>query len=124
MQLNDKGFNLIDGDLKRLGKKCRSIQTDLENYYKIHNDSWIRYGAVPGIIASGKNYQIGKQRIGLLVPKLTPSEGARLWFVINTLTGDYYRCLLYLAREEQSYPQRKCFEIVNLQIKSLIPSDK
>ena len=119
MELIDKGFDLIEKDLKRL-KKYTSIKIDLENYFKIHNNSWKRFGMLSCIIASGKNYCVGKQRIGIKDPKMSPSEGGRLWFVINKVTGEYYRCLLYSAKEESSYPKSTCFDVVNSQIRRLI----
>jgi hypothetical protein len=118
MELTDKGFGLIAGDIKRL-KKFNSLTSDLENYFKIHNDSWKMYGNVSGVIASGKNYCIVKERVAIKSPKMCPSEGCRLWVVINTTTGDYYRCLLYSAKEEETYKKSICFNIVNEQIRSL-----
>ncbi len=121
MELTDTGLDLIKRDLKRL-KKYRSLKNDLENYFKIHDDSWKKYRSLSCMKASGKNYIICKQRIGIKNPKLSPSEGGRLWFVVDTSNGNYYRCLLYLAREEPSYPKSKCFKIVHSLIESLLPS--
>ncbi len=118
MELNDTGFDLIKKDLKRL-RKCRSMKADLENYFKIHNDSWTKYSNLSCIIAAGKNYVVCKDRVGIKNPKLSPSEGGRLWFVIDKTTGKYYRCLLYIAKEEPSYPKSVCFEIVNSVVNSL-----
>jgi hypothetical protein len=119
MELNDTGYELIEGDIKRL-KKLTSLSTDLENYFKIHNDSWVKYGTVTGIKASGKNYIVVKERIGIKSPKMSPSEGCRLWVVINTSNGNYYRCLLYSAKEEETYKKNVCFKIINDKIRSLL----
>lgn len=120
MELIDTGFELIKRDLKRL-KKCTSLEDDLKNYFDIHNQNWKQFGTLSCIKASGKNYHIGKQRIAIKNPKKSPSEGGRLWFAISRTTGEYYRCLVYLAVEEDSYPKSTCFDIVNSQIESLFP---
>ncbi len=122
MELNDMGFDWIKEDLKRL-KKYRSLKTDLINYFKIHNDSWTKYDSLSCIVAFGKNYVICKQRIGIKNPRQSPSEGGRLWFVIDKTTGKYYRCLLYIAKEEPSYPKSVCFKTVNSLVKSLLPDN-
>ena len=120
MELVDRGYDLIEGDLKRL-RKYVSLRTDLENYFKIHNDNWKNYSNISCIIAAGKNYCVCKERIGIKNPKMGPSAGGRLWFVINKITGEYYRCLLYTAREEPSYPKSTCFDIVRKQIGRIFP---
>lgn len=122
MELIDKGYDLVKQDLKRL-KRLRSIESDLKNYFKVHNDLWSKFNNVSGTIASGKNYIVIKERIATKDPKMTPSEGCRLWVVINTTTGDYYRCLLYSAKEEETYKKSVCFNIVNDKIKTLLANN-
>lgn len=118
MELVDKGLELIDCDLRRL-KKLNSLLSDLNNTFKIHNDCWKRQNIIPGVIASGPNYYVVKERVAIKSNCLSPSKGCRLWIVINRLNGDYYRCLLYLASEEKNYPKGTCLNIVNRQIMTM-----
>jgi len=119
MELIDKGFGLIEDDLKRL-RKYKSLKEDLGKYFKIHDDQWKQGGQVSGTKASGKNYIIGKKRIGIKNPRLGAAKGGRLWFYINTKTGEYHRLLLYIAQEEKHYLKATCFKIVGQKIKHLV----
>lgn len=122
MRLHDFGNSLISHDIKRLKKRFRSLEKDLDSYFEIHQNTLSEMGRLSCEIYSDKEVIICKERIGLTIPKTPPSKGARLWFVILKDNGHYIRCLLYAANEEKAYPKRVCFKRVHGVIKSLVES--
>jgi len=118
MEIKDFGNNLIDPDIKRL-KSLKSLKEDLNNYFTAHVNALNSSGRLSCQIASGENYIVCKQRIAITKPRLSPSKGCRLWFVI-TPTGYYIRCLLYLAKEEKNYKKSTCFKIVKERLETIL----
>lgn len=118
MEIKDFGNSLIEPDIKRL-KSLKSLQEDLNNYFTAHANVLKSSGRLSCQIASGENYIVCKQRITISRPKLSPSKGGRLWFVI-THTGHYIRCLLYLAKEEKKYKKSICFRIVKERLETIL----
>ncbi|MBU4210480.1 hypothetical protein KKC08_00665 [Patescibacteria group bacterium] len=110
MDLIDCGNDLILSDLKRL-KKLKSLKEDLKKYFNYHQNQARNGGNLSCQIATNQGFKICKQRVGTSNPKMSPSEGCRLWFVI-TQDGYYVKCLLYSAKEEKKFPKRKCFDAV------------
>lgn len=117
MEVKNFGNDLIRSDLKRL-KKLKSLEKDLEKYFNAHTDQLRRFGRLSCEIAFHKGYRVCKQRIAVARPKLSPSKGCRLWFVI-TKSGRYIRCLLYSAKEEKKYTKSKCFRIIHERLERL-----
>lgn len=117
MEIKDFGNDLIHSDLKRL-KKLKSLEKDLEKYFNAHADQLKSFGRLSCEIAFHEGYRVCKQRIAVAYPRLSPSEGCRLWFVI-TKSGDYIRCLLYSAKEEKKYTKSKCFRIIRERLEDL-----
>jgi len=117
MEVKDFGNDLIRSDIKRL-KKLKSLEQDLEKYFNAHAGQLRHFGQLSCEIAFHEGYRVCKQRIAVAHPRLSPSEGCRLWFVI-TKSGTYIRCLLYSAKEEGKYTKSKCFRVIRERLENL-----
>lgn len=120
MQLIDVGNSIIEGDLRRLRKRFRSLEEDLQNYFVLHKNTITEYSQLSCQITSDVNYVVCKERIAIKNPKTSPSSGCRLWFVIEKRSGQYIRCLLYAANEEDKYKKSDCFKIVKDVLTSIV----
>lgn len=118
MPINNYGNDLIKPDIKRL-KRLRSLKKDLDTYFVAHVNQLNSFGRLSCQIAAGKNYVVCKERIAISSPKISPSKGCRLWFVV-TSSGYYIRCLVYAAVEEKIYKKSLSFQIVRDKLSAIL----
>lgn len=117
--VKDFGNSLIEPDIKRL-KRLKSLQEDLGTYFTAHINQLETFGRLSCQITADKEYVVCKERIAITRPRLSPSKGCRLWFVITRNSGYYIRCLLYSASEEKTYQKSVCFKLVTERLETLL----
>ncbi len=126
MKINDYGNQIISSSLKRL-KRLKSLEDDLNVYFKAHKNELQENGLLSCKIADGEGknlrYWVCKERIIITNPKTGSKDGCRLWFILIFLdpnTVFYVRTVLYSVKEEKAYPKSKCYEIVKETIEKIL----